>query len=317
MEKRYQVFVSSTYTDLKDERQVIIKTLLEMDCIPAGMELFPAIDEEQFEFIKHIIDDSDYYILIIGGKYGSETQDGISYTEKEYDYAINTKKKVIAFIYGSPENISVCKSEQDPIKKKKLEDFIEKVKNGRLVKFWIDISQLEGLVAINLNKTIKAFPADGWIRGTKEDFQNLKIENLELKQKLNEIQNTTKIINIPDLAEMTEQFEFSIKYSIGNKNEEMHITTDWNKLFSVIGQNILEFPEDENVQKALKTYFLEKNKPDGAIYRGVNIEILNMIKIQFMANGLIDQMGYSWDLTDEGRRRLLFLKAIRKKSSKE
>lgn len=47
------------------------------------------------------------------------------------------------------------------------------------------------------------------------------------------------------------------------------------------------------------------------------MEILNMIKIQFMANGLIDQMGYSWDLTDEGRRRLIFLKAIRRKSSKE
>lgn len=47
MEKRYQVFVSSTYADLKEERQHVLQALMEMDCIPAGMELFPAADEEQ------------------------------------------------------------------------------------------------------------------------------------------------------------------------------------------------------------------------------------------------------------------------------
>jgi hypothetical protein len=60
MDKRYQVFVSSTYADLKEERQRVIQALMEMDCIPAGMELFPAADQEQFEFIKRVIDDCDY-----------------------------------------------------------------------------------------------------------------------------------------------------------------------------------------------------------------------------------------------------------------
>jgi len=61
MDKRYQVFISSTFTDLADERRRVIQTIIEMDCIPAGMELFPATDEEQFEFIKRVIDDCDYY----------------------------------------------------------------------------------------------------------------------------------------------------------------------------------------------------------------------------------------------------------------
>ncbi len=81
MEKRYQVFVSSTYADLKQERRNVTQVLMEMDCIPAGMELFAAADEEQWEFIKRIIDDCDYYLLIIGGRYGSTTPDGMSYTE--------------------------------------------------------------------------------------------------------------------------------------------------------------------------------------------------------------------------------------------
>ena len=48
IEKRYQVFVSSTYADLQDERQEVMQALLELDCIPAGMELFPAANEDQW-----------------------------------------------------------------------------------------------------------------------------------------------------------------------------------------------------------------------------------------------------------------------------
>ena len=59
MNKRYQVFISSTYADLKDERSKVIQTIMELDCIPAGMELFPAIDNEHFDFIKKSIDDCD------------------------------------------------------------------------------------------------------------------------------------------------------------------------------------------------------------------------------------------------------------------
>jgi len=63
MSTRYQVFVSSTYADLKNVRSRVIQTLLELDCIPAGMELFPAADEEQWQFIRRVIDDCDYYIV--------------------------------------------------------------------------------------------------------------------------------------------------------------------------------------------------------------------------------------------------------------
>ena len=38
--------------------------LLEMDCFPVGMELFPATDTSQMDFIKKEIDNSDYYILL-------------------------------------------------------------------------------------------------------------------------------------------------------------------------------------------------------------------------------------------------------------
>ena len=79
MDKRYQVFISSTYADLREERSKVMQTIMSLNCIPAGMELFPASNAELFEFIKRIIDDCDYYILIVWGRYGSLSEDGISY----------------------------------------------------------------------------------------------------------------------------------------------------------------------------------------------------------------------------------------------
>ena len=87
--KRYQVFVSSTYKDLVEERSAVTSCLLDNDCIPIGMEQFPAMPISQWDYIKKMIDSSDYYLLILAGKYGSiDPQSGLSYTEKEFQYAV-------------------------------------------------------------------------------------------------------------------------------------------------------------------------------------------------------------------------------------
>jgi hypothetical protein len=70
MDKRYQIFVSSTYSDLKEERERVINELTRVGYIAVGMEQFPATDEEQLDYIRRIIDESDYYVVIIRGKYG-------------------------------------------------------------------------------------------------------------------------------------------------------------------------------------------------------------------------------------------------------
>ena len=98
MDKKYQVFISSTYTDLIEERKKVQEILLMADCIPAGMEAFVAANDEQFEVIKKVIDLCDYYVLIIGGRYGSINKTtGLSYTEMEYDYAVSQGIPVLVF----------------------------------------------------------------------------------------------------------------------------------------------------------------------------------------------------------------------------
>ncbi len=171
---------------------------MEMDCIPAGMELFPAADEEQWEFIKKVIDDCDYYLLIIGGRYGSTTSDGISYTEKEFDYAVDKGLKVVALLHGAPDNIPFGKSEQDPVLREKLLEFKDKVMNGRLVKFWKSAKELPGLVALSLTKTIKTYPAVGWVRASNVASENILSEINELR-KLNS-QQQEKILELEKKA---------------------------------------------------------------------------------------------------------------------
>ena len=104
-DKRYQIFVSSTFGDLREAGQQIQQALLQMDCIPAGMELSPATDGEQRALMKQIIEDCDYFILLIAGRYGSTTAEGISYTEREFDHAVELGIPVLAFLQGDPDSI--------------------------------------------------------------------------------------------------------------------------------------------------------------------------------------------------------------------
>jgi Domain of unknown function (DUF4062) len=109
---RYQLFVSSTFLDLQEERAAVVSALLQMDAFPAGMELFPAADDDAWTLIKRVIDASDYYLLVVGGKYGSvDPKTELSYTEREYDYAIEKGKPVMAFLHAHPEKIEFGKSE--------------------------------------------------------------------------------------------------------------------------------------------------------------------------------------------------------------
>jgi hypothetical protein len=88
LKRRFQVFVCSTYEDLKAERQAAVEAVLKAGHIPAGMELFTAASESQMQVIHRWIDESDIFMLILGGRYGSiEPSSGLSYVESEFTYA--------------------------------------------------------------------------------------------------------------------------------------------------------------------------------------------------------------------------------------
>lgn len=326
--KRYQVFVSSTYTDLKEERQRVLQTLMEMDCIPAGMELFPAADEEQFEFIKSVIDDCDYYLLIIGGRYGSVTSEGISYTEKEYDYAVEKGIKVVALIHGDVGNLPHKNVESDVEAQERLDAFKEKVKTGRLVRFWEKAEELPGLVSINLNKTIKMYPAVGWVRASQGDTTELLTQINELQQENKQLREKQKNIPKPSsidtsiLARGDDEFTLTGEYRFSCKDlwEEWSLKTTWNEIFAAIGSDLYKSRSDDSAEEIINS-FVKRRLDMAPFYFNLNKDIRDVVKNQFMALGLITVGAYNrvgggtaifWKITEQGKILLSQLLAVKK-----
>lgn len=166
MKKRYQVFVSSTYEDLKQERAEVLKTLLRADCIPTQMELFPSADESSWELIKNVIDDCDYYMVIIGSRYGSTAPDKKSYTEMEYEYAIAQNKPVIGFIQNRAKILD-DDMDKEQWKRKALKKFIGTIKTQRQCSFWETVSELRAEVITGIHQLKTTRPGIGWIRATE------------------------------------------------------------------------------------------------------------------------------------------------------
>lgn len=327
MDKRYQVFVSSTFADLKDERSNVIQTLMEMDCIPAGMELFPALDEEQFEFIKKVIDDSDYYLLIIGGRYGSLSEEGISYTEMEYDYAISKGIKVIALVHGSPEKLAVEKVEMDSEAQEKLRIFKTKATTNRLVKFWSDAKELSGLVALSLPKTIKTYPAVGWIRGNEatdntellKQLNDLRQENNKLEKQVEELQKNKG--EMLDLAQGEDEFLITVQCYVmdgeqsGNKSWEQVVT--WNELFKCIGPKTLK-KQSENIIFDTLGKFVASRKYKVFHSSEIDYSDFEKITVQFLSLEYINFTGVGatkyWELTSKGQKYLTKIMSIKRES---
>ena len=164
--KKYQVFISSTYLDLIEERKKVIDILLSTSkCIPIGMELFSAEDEDQFNVIKEAIDMCDFYVLLIGNRYGSvNTKTDLSYTEMEYDYAVSKNIPVLVFAIDEDTPIKT-ELVEEKVSSAKLTLFRRKAMRNRLAVVWKDINMLGEKVAISIMKAIDKYNRPGWIRG--------------------------------------------------------------------------------------------------------------------------------------------------------
>ncbi len=191
MNKKYQVFISSTQKDLVDERIDIMQALLESKCIPAGMELFATANRKSWEIIEQDINESDFYLLVIAGMYGSLTKDQygnrISYTEKEYNYAISTKKPMMVFMYKDINNLPAGKVENSQAGRNRLEKFKSRIIESQIqVTFWNNTGELISKMKSSIQELIKITPSAGWIKGTDLNSEGITDDFL------------SKILNVHD-----------------------------------------------------------------------------------------------------------------------
>ena len=161
-----------------------------MNHFPVGMEMFSAADEEQWQIISETIDVSDYYVLIVGNRYGSIIQDGedagISYTEKEFRYALKQGIPVLAFVIA--DNTTNHTTEAEPEKLYKLSLFKNAVKTDRVVKFWHNADELASQLTASLYKAISRNKRPGWIRTTEVDVEKSLAEITRLTERVHTLE---------------------------------------------------------------------------------------------------------------------------------
>lgn len=197
MNKKYQIFISSTYIDLVEPRQKVIESILKLYHFPIGMEMFSAADDEQWDIIKETIDSSDFYIILVGSRYGSLTKEGISYTEKEYDYAKKIGLPILTFLKDEGLPTTPQERESDIEKIQKLKAFRSKAQQNKVREVWINSDDLATRVSVALMKEFARKNRVGWIRGdsvseeASRELLELSKENRELREKVAKLETLT------------------------------------------------------------------------------------------------------------------------------
>ena len=337
--KRFQIFVSSTYLDLIEERQSVLKAVLELEHMPAGMELFPATDDSAWSLIRSVIDESDYYVLIVGGKYGSLHADGLGFTEKEYGYAFEKKKPVIALVHGSPDSIPRGKTEIDYGQWNRLQAFRKKVLGRHTCQHWISAHDLKAGVIVSLTQAFKRHPASGWVRADQVPTGARVEDVLILKERVSELEAQLAASRLmpaagtENLAQGSDEHQIKVDIVTDSHSWEYPVVFTWDDLFANVAPALLNDGSDSSIRKAISSYVqaegvrlfnedvdiqrTQKMFPKGSV---VDAEIDTCI-VQFRALGLIiesqrkrsvtDTRKY-WALTAYGDHKLVQLRAVHK-----
>lgn len=180
--KKLQVFVSSTYKDLVEERQTAVEAILDAGHIPAGMELFRA-GKTQIETIRRWIDESDVYCLILGGRYGTvEFPEFKSYTQLEYEYAVGKGKPLFALVLT--EDMLNEKAEKEGkaavFEQEHIEEYkaFKKMVESHIVKFVTNHSEISKCIALELSAIYNSQEDQltGWVKGSV-DGELRRLEN--------------------------------------------------------------------------------------------------------------------------------------------
>ncbi len=240
MKKRLQVFVSSTYLDLVEERQAAVGAILKSGHIPAGMELFTAGDKSQWEIIKRWIDESDVYMLILGGRYGSvESESGVSYTELEYNYASEIGKPLFAVVIEEKaleekvkeHGMSVLEKERQT----ELSLFRSKVLSN-MSSFYEDTKDIRLSVMESLPEIASTRELAGWVSGNEVpdtkglvdeiaklngEIASLVKENAALTKKLSDNAKLTSSQEFEELTKILQSIEIKVPAKVTGTDKEI------------------------------------------------------------------------------------------------
>jgi hypothetical protein len=337
-DRKYQVFVSSTYSDLPEARQELMLSLLSLGLIPTGMELYPTEENGQWPVIQKVINECDYYVVLLGGRYGTLSPIGLSYTHREFVYAMTKKKPVIAFIHDHPEMLPAERRETSSEGHVKFRDFRQLLQDKTSFRFWNNPSDLGTVARKAFPPFLRENPAPGWIRArhvtdltAMRDVQEMRKRIEELEREREELvagfrPSQQSLARGNDRITLAYSCNAYVKGDCKAAGAETSMT--WDQVFACVAPQMLEAVSESVMRQALEESIatnalsdVQRQIPKAHAVRNVVLSTgsFNQIKIQLRAQGLIrkssrsGEAGTFWQLTPLGDQTMTHIMAVPRK----
>ena len=297
-DKRYQVFTATSGLEMLPERMALSQTLIGMGFFSWGLEQRTPLSTA---FARRQIDESDYFILVLGSQYGELSVSGVSYLHLEYLYAKSKHKPMLIILHEAPNSRAPNVQEQKAELQEKFADFRQQlISENDQVFSYRSLRDLELVLRQHIPHLLERSPATGWVR--PGNSQKLMDEIEKLKQQLVKLeveQGKTESSPVESLAKVAMhddiEFEYRIHaYQDGNFKELklLHKFT-WAQLLLLFGQTFVRSVPEEYFGKCLNDYLndhameiVRETMPRvHAVARAqVNIRALHQIKAQMRQN---------------------------------
>lgn len=289
--KKLQIFISSTYLDLEEERQAAVEAILGSKHIPAGMELFRAGNTSQWDTIKRWINESDMYMLILGGRYGSiEPQSGKSYTQLEYEYAIDNNIPVFTVILKDEfllkKAVNLTKEKVFEDKNKHSYNEFKKFVQTKTVRYAEDCKDIKLAIKDSVSQLEEDYELVGWIRSNEGDTGTLlqqlneaRVECDKLRSELEECKS--QIINNSSTETLASGDEkVKVEYFDSSSQEYTDfVELTWNNIFVLLGNVIYKYGciTQDQIQEVIER---ETSRVHNIDYDDIEVHDEDLIKIE-------------------------------------
>jgi hypothetical protein len=280
------------------------------------MESFPTTDQQQLDYIKRIIDRSDYYIILVGRRYGWLSDDELTFTEGAFEYARTKGLPILAFLPENSSNVACNAIEPEAQLKEKLDAFKARLKTGRIVEFWSNENDLCMKVVMAVATAVNLKPGVGWIRGDQainpkllQELEKLRIENANLRQKLTDL-DSDKSSSHPTPVRLADSVavELLIYRTEEGTPDKISRSILLSDLFAGLYGHLLKSPSEAYVRELVGHWYQQKLhisdhcelSEKSTIMIRDRLEALGLIRSRSIIAGFSNHI--AWSLTEEGRR---------------
>ena len=305
LDKRYQVFITTSGKEMQPERMVVSQTLIGMGFFSWGLEQRTPVTTA---FARRQIDDCDYVLLLLGSQYGEQSVSGISYMHLEYIYAVTKQKPIIVFMHEQPESREEHLREHEADLQQRFQNFREQIiKEVDQVVCFKSARELELALRSHMPQMLERYPVLGWVRPQSIQAKQDEIDRLraqlaqaKMEQAKSEVD---PFLSLPRI-EWDDQFSFDYRmhaYVDSHFKEIICIRSmRWHEIYAVLESQFSQATPEDFYSKVLNQYLTDTGLVDAQLQlpkahmvsrAQINVRALHTIKQQMRNNEWIVPVG--------------------------